>query len=183
MQPLPEQTSRMRSSFRKMRAFRRPRPREVLLNSENSCSSNEPSISSSARCVVYASVSGLSIDCQHCHVTGSVMTTNRGIKTPGRHLISSSPKGCEPRIYCRGSARDLLLQRCRRRFLNARGHGGGEGKDWTCSVSQRSSLMADGRSRVPCRTRGRSVDFLCARRRRECGSRGMSLSPRRKCLQ
>lgn len=159
MQPLPEQTSRMLSPFRGLGAFQRPRPGRVLLNGKQSCSSNEPLISNSARCVVYASVSGLSLDCQQCHVTTSVMTTNRGIKTPGRHLISSAPKGCEPRIYCRGSARDLLSQRWRRRFLNARGHSGGEG-DWTCSVSQRSSLMADGRSRVPCKTRGRSVDFL-----------------------
>ena len=37
--------------------------------------------------------------------------TYLGINTPLLQSTSNSPKGCEPRIYCKGSARDLLTQR------------------------------------------------------------------------
>jgi hypothetical protein len=83
-------------------------------------------------------------------------------------------------MYCRGSARDRLLQSVKRRFLEARGQGSLD--DSTCSRSQRNSLIAESRVRVPRRTRGRIGEILKARRRRECGSRGMSL-PWRKSLQ
>jgi hypothetical protein len=42
-----------------------------------------------------------------------------GIRTPGRHFMSSGPNGWEPRIYCNGSILDLLLQRCRSLFRDA----------------------------------------------------------------
>ena len=39
----------------------------------------------------------------------------RGIKTPGLHLMSSSPKGWEPRMYCKGFPLLLEIQRRLRR--------------------------------------------------------------------
>lgn len=43
----------------------------------------------------------------------------------------------------------------------------------TCSSNHRSSLMADGSVRVALSIRGRRGDKLYARRRRECGIRGI----------
>jgi hypothetical protein len=81
-----------------------------------------------------------------------------GIKTPGRHFMSSGPKGWEPRIYCSGSALDLLLQTWRSLFRDARGLGGLDST--TCSCSHRNSLMAESRVRVPRTTRGRNGEIL-----------------------
>ena len=176
MQPLPEQMSRMRGSVSALPPLHSALLRKggkVFFEEIEGCSSSSPLMSSFARWLVYASVSGLLFVNINIITCPSHRITYLGINTPGRHLISSSPKGCEPRIYCKGSALDRRLQSCTRRFLANRGHGGLVAA--TCSVSQRSSLFADGRSRVPRRTSGRSGDFLDASWRRECGRRGMSL--------
>ena len=175
MQPLPEQTSRMRSFPSTLLPLHSALGKGGTGSSEEreNCSSSSPLMSNFARWLVYASVSGLLCVNINIITCPSHRITYLGINTPGRHLISSSPKGCEPRIYCKGSALDRRLQSCTRRFLANRGHGGLVAA--TCSVSQRSSLIADGRSRVPRRTSGRSGDFLDASWRRECGRRGMSL--------
>ena len=102
----------------------------------------------------------------------------RGINTPFLHNISNPPNGCVPRIYCSGSPLERRIQRLFNRLLRASGFfrlafwdvlARGE----RCSCSQRSSFLAEGRSRVGCRTRGRKRWMARAYRRSEGGRRGI----------
>lgn len=76
MQPVPEHKSRMRSGFSSLNS----KPRFPF----------DPLFKSFARYAVYASGSGL--EKLDCHVISNI-ETHLAMRTPGRHLISSSPKG------------------------------------------------------------------------------------------
>lgn len=92
------------------------------------------------------------------------------MRTLGRQRISKFPKGCDPRRYCSGSPLSLLLQSFKS-FCLCMDFLGSDSK--TCSVNQRSSLTAEGRLRVPRRTRGRRGDCPYALIRSEWAIRGM----------
>ncbi len=57
-----------------------------------------------ARWTVRDSVSGLRQIDKHkrCESSRIVQTADLGMSTPALHIISRSPKGCEPKIYCNG---------------------------------------------------------------------------------
>lgn len=92
-----------------------------------------------------------------------------GISTPGRHVISRSPKYSVPRMYCSGFPRDLCSQRS---LSTCRQLLGLQAFDFRCaaaaafsmakSFSQRSSLRAAPRSRVARRTSGKRASIFFA---------------------
>jgi len=127
---------------------------------------------SNAKAVVYSSVSGL------------------GIKTPFRHNISSSPNGCVPRIYCRGSPFALrstnLANKARYSgtvsrtflvFVRASWEPFAAATATACSFSHLSSFRADTRSRHSRRSRGRRTFSREACRRKFGRRRGIQCSP------
>lgn len=146
MQPLPEQRSRILSGLlwaSSVQYFRK------------SC--RRSSFSSLATRLVYASVSGLFKSAYAPSRDGLLMTCLE-INTPGRHLISNSPKGWEPRMYCKGSPHSLRLQSSRS-FSRAR-NGDESLHSATCSRIHLSSLIAEGRSRVARSVKGSSDEIL-----------------------
>ena len=143
MQPVPVQRSRIRS--RESHSGQVSRDGSFVIRAHMDV----------ARCIVYASVSGLN---------GFLVTilnldapqTDRGIKVPGLQIISKSPNGWLPRIYCNGLPLDRSTHSCCNCWRHTRRVGQALVAVRTCSRSQRSSLRAELRSRHARRRSGSS---------------------------
>lgn len=114
---------------------------------------------------------------QNMHWTKVNHHTNLGIRTPGLHSISSSPKYSVPNIYCKGSplARRLTYC-CNRLFSSLRPFL--EATSAACSPSHLSSFCDEGKSRHTGSRDGNRRFRRLASRRKVGGMRGMrSRSP------
>jgi hypothetical protein len=105
---------------------------------------------------------------------GNNSPTYRGMRTPGLHLISRSPKNSVPSIYCRGSPLARLFTYCCKRCLSLPVSACCEATtSAACSPSHLSSFRDDCKSLQTGRRGGNRRSIRRAWRRSVGGMRGM----------